>query len=146
MLPYLLAPNGRLDFALLGDILSIRVMFLGWTGEQAALNADAQGIARLREILAELETSREVEQVQALDFEFFQQLVATSKNRVMVLFVNALSEIYRQNSRYLLLLYRSLPFDTGHHRAALAAIEAQDSEAAGRAMRAYGLRALQGLP
>jgi DNA-binding FadR family transcriptional regulator len=145
MLPYLLAPNGQLDFALLGDIFSIRVMFLGWTGQQAALNARPEDIGRLRDLLREIEASQDPEEVQRLDFEFFEVLVKMTGNRVMSLFVNALREIYRQNAKYLLLLYRRLPFDTQHHRAALAAIVDGDAEAAGDAMRAYGESALRGV-
>lgn len=144
MLPYLLAPNGQLDFALLGDILSIRVMFLGWTGTQAALNAKPADIARLRDLLRELEASEDPEEAQRLDFEFFEQLVSMTGNRVMLLFVNALREIYKQNAKLLLLLYRRLPFDTTNHRLALAAIADGDGEAAGKAMRDYGESALRG--
>ncbi len=145
MLPYLLAPNGQVDFALLSDILSIRVMFLAWTGEQAALNAERADVDRLEALLVELEAAEDAPSAQRLDFEFFEQLVAMSRNRVMVLFVNALREIYRENAKYLLLLYRETPFDTTEHREALAAITAGDSAGAGKAMRAYGLRALKGL-
>ena len=49
MLPYRLGPGGEIDTGLLSDVLSIRVMFLRWTGEQAALRSSGADLDAVRE-------------------------------------------------------------------------------------------------
>ncbi len=140
ILPYLVAPDDRIDGALLRDVLSVRVMFLAWTAERAATHATATDVQALRATMAQLTDATEPERLQRLDFEFFEQLVAAGRNRVLTLFTNALHEIYDVNREHMLFLYKTLPFDASQHRRAIEAIEAGDGTAAAAAMRAYGER------
>lgn len=142
ILPYLLAPDGRIDGALLADVLAIRVMFLTWTAEQAAKNADDASVAELRAVLARLEAAKSARETLQEDFAFYEQLVVMADNKVMTLFVNAMREIYLHNSEHLIFIYAAQPFDTADHRRAVEAIAAGDEDAAGRAMKAYGERVL----
>jgi fatty acid metabolism transcriptional regulator FadR len=138
ILPFLIAPDGELDKALVADIMSVRVMFLSWTAELAAKNATDEDIAALHELLGKLRDAHAVATIQRLDWAFFERLALASRNRVLGLFTNALGDIYRRNEKHLRFLYRTAELDTRHHEAAVAAIEARDALAAGRAMRAYG--------
>ena len=144
MLPYLLMPNGDIDADLLGDVLSIRVMFLKWTGEQAALRGPEADLAELQTSLAELAAADSPAAAQAADWRFFEQLVSLTENRVLRICVHALREIYKENPEQMLLLYSDIPFDVTGHQTALTAIAAGDSHAAGAAMEAYGLVPLGG--
>ena len=140
VLPYLVAPGNRLDASLLGDILSIRVMFLAWTAEQAAARATPDDVAALEALLGSRRGAADAERIQAIDFEFFERLVAVGRNRVLTLFTNVLREIYGNNGEHLLFLYAQSPFDFSLHEQAVAAIAAGDTAGAAAAMRAYGER------
>lgn len=144
LLPYLLMPGGQLDGALLGDILSIRVMFLRWTGQWAAERASKndEALAELRATIEALEKADDDEARLRLDWRFFEQLVALTENRVLRLFVNGLRAIYLRNPGPLRALYTQRPFDTGEHRSAVEAISKGDAEGAATAMERYGRRAL----
>jgi fatty acid metabolism transcriptional regulator FadR len=137
ILPYLIAPDGRIDAPLLADILSVRGMFLAWTAEQAALRASAQDVATLRSVVDQLGASESPTVAQQLDFDFFERLVKVSGNRVLTLFTNSLREIYLENSKTLLFLYQALPFDISMHRETVDAIERGDSDTAAAAMKQY---------
>ena len=137
ILPFLIAPDGELNEALVADIMSVRVMFLSWTAELAAKNATDEDIAELHKLVDKLQKARTVATIQRLDWAFFERLVEASRNRVLGLFTNALGDIYRRNTKHLRFLYPTTEFDTQHHEAAVAAIEAGDHLAAGAAMRAY---------
>jgi fatty acid metabolism transcriptional regulator FadR len=138
MLPFLIAPDGELNQQLVADVMSVRVMFLSWTAELAAENATDEDVAALHELLDKLRDAHAIATIQRLDWAFFERLVQASRNRVLGLFTNALGDIYRRNEKHLRFLYRTAEFNTRHHEATVAAIEAGDALAAGRAMRAYG--------
>lgn len=144
MLPFLLMPKGQIDVALLADVLSIRVMFLRWTAEQAALRAAGTDLGALMKTVAELEVAAEPSTAQRLDWSFFEQLVAMTTNRVLRICMNALEQVYLEHPEQMLVLYQALPFDVTRHQAAVAAIAAGDSKTAGAAMEAYGLAPLGG--
>lgn len=142
ILPYLVAPNGRLDGELVGDILAVRAMLMAWTARLAAEHATDDDVAQLEEVLQRLDAATELSDIQRIDFEFFEGLVATSHNKVLSLFTNALRDIYRENASHLRFLYSARPFDLAPHRQAVEAIAAGDGDRAAAAMKAYGERAM----
>ena len=138
VLPYLISPGGVLDPKLLGDLLELRTLLLGWTAGKAAENGDAKEIIRLEQILDELEAAQTPQQVQELDFQFYEQLVAMTSNRVLAMLAHAVREVYRENMPLFELLYEPSRFNTARHREALEAIKAHDGATAAAAMDAYG--------
>lgn len=139
LLPFLLAPGGQPDPKVIADLLAIRTMILGWTARQAALlEPSAADLEHLREIAGKLEEAGQTsEQLQVLDFDFFQELVHLTGNRVLTLFSNAIRQVYLEKPAVFAALYQPGKFDPKPHRRALAAIAAGDAEGAARAMEAH---------
>lgn len=142
LLPWLLAPDGRLDPGLLADLLTVRVALLGLTGELAARNAGDDDLAELTRIAGRLATAEGNRAVQELDYEFFEVLVRAGGNRVLRLLAAAISKVYRKNHEQFLALYREDRIDPIPHRTTITAIAERDPERARAAMEAYGLAAL----
>ncbi len=143
LLPFLLAPGGRLDPALLRDLLDLRVELLGWTAEQAAGHAGADDAAALEATIEALEAAGDPARRQELDYDFFEQLVALSRNRVLGLLANAIRRVYLENRALFLAFYGGDAFDTLHHWACAGALRAGDAGDARAAMSAYGRAALE---
>ncbi|MCP4807750.1 MAG: FadR family transcriptional regulator [Proteobacteria bacterium] len=141
LLPFLIAPGGQLDAKLLGDLLELRVEFLGFTAAGAASRASDAGVAELERILTALEGPTTMRERQELDFDFFQQLVDLSQNKVLGMLSNAIRRVYLQNAQLFALMYAS-PVDTTFHRDVLDALRSGAPDAARLAMRAYGQSAL----
>ena len=135
LLPWLVAPGGRPDPALLGDLLELRVALLGFTTDLAARRAGTVDIAALEEAIEALRAADTIDAVQEADFAFFEALVVATGNRVLGLLVSAIGQVYRHN--------RAL-FDPSRHEAALAAVRARDPDAARDAILAYAREALAG--
>ena len=143
LLPELLEAGGELGLGVLHDLHELRGLLLGWSAEQAALKADAASIARLEALARSLSEPRQkATALQALDYDFFEQLVLISGNQLLALFSKVVRDIYFRAPERFLPLYRSDVFDPGHHRRAVAAIRAKDSKAAGDAMRAHAASAM----
>jgi DNA-binding FadR family transcriptional regulator len=140
VLPFLLAPAGKLDAKLLADLLEIRVMLLGWTAAKAAERASGEATG-LREALSRLDAATETRDIQESDFAFFEELVELTDNQVLNLLANAVRQVYMQNSDLFGALYLE-PGDTSLHHQTLAAVEAGDVQGAQQAMEAYGRRFL----
>jgi GntR family transcriptional regulator, transcriptional repressor for pyruvate dehydrogenase complex len=146
LLPFMIAPGGRIDWKLMRDLLDIRRMLLSWTAQEAARRATRPRLKRLEQIVSELEKASSLPERQRLDFEFYRELVLLSENRVLLLFSNALWAVYRHNIEGFQFLYERDRFDARLHRRTLCAILANRPEAAGRAMAQYAKRALEALP
>lgn len=143
LLPHLVAAGGKVDPAILADLHEIRGMLLGWCGEQAARKADASSMARLDDLVRRLGEARgRPGALQELDYDFFQELVNITGNRVLGLFANVLRGIYLEGRDRFLALYAKDVFDLDHHRRAVEAIRARDPQAAGQALRAHAATAL----
>ncbi|MDP4013624.1 MAG: FadR/GntR family transcriptional regulator [Candidatus Nanopelagicales bacterium] len=142
LLPWLLAPNGRVDPAMMHDLLTLRTELLGFTGAQAASRATAQDIAALQRALDALDLARGVDAIQEADYAFFETLIVASGNQVLRLMLSAIGAAYQQNRVQFAALYPQDRMVTLAHHAAVAAIQRSDSEAAGEAMRLYGAAAL----
>ncbi len=141
LLPFLLAPGGRLDPKLLFDLLELRVELLGFTAGHAANRADPPAIQELAACLGRLEAATDVEDVQVLDYAFFQQLVVMSGNRVLALLSNAIARVYLENRALFSMMYVG-GLDTGPHRRTLEAVGQGDATGARAAMAEYGASAL----
>jgi fatty acid metabolism transcriptional regulator FadR len=138
LLPFLIAPGGEPDVDILDDLLALRVELLRWTAEQAAeRNSDTR---TLRDLVDEMERAHDAPALQLLDFEFFEELVRLSSNRVLRLLANAIRRVYVEHRELFSLLYAG--FETTEHRKAVDAIAAGDARAAGAAMQAYAREAL----
>lgn len=143
LLPELLEAGGELGLGVLHDLHELRGLLLGWAAQQAAFKADAASIARLDALARSLSEPRQkAAALQALDYDFFEQLVAISGNQLLLLFSKVVRDIYFRAPERFLPLYRSDVFDPGHHRRAVAAIRAKDAHAAGEAMRAHAASAM----
>lgn len=141
VLPWLLAPDGEIDAAMLADVLSLRVGLLGFAGEQAAVRAEEADVTLLAEAVARIEASGTREEIQRADYAFFEALVAATHNRALMLVVSAITPVYEQNREAFVALYPD-QMDTMLHRACVAAIQRRDADGATEAMRAYALAGL----
>ena len=120
LLPFLIAPGGRLDPRLLRDLLDLRAELLAWTAARAADNPSAAGLEALEQMLDALESADSADRIQELDYGFFQLLVQLSGNKVLELVANAMERVYLENRQLFAALYQRVngPMDTQHHRAA----------------------------
>jgi GntR family transcriptional repressor for pyruvate dehydrogenase complex len=137
LLPFLLAPGGRLDPKWLIDLLELRVELLGFTAAQAARHADDAGISSLTATVDALDAATTVKELQERDYEFFDGLIAMSNNRVLALLSNAIRRVYLEHSTLFEAMYAA-GVDTTPHRATLKALQVHDQDAARKAMTAYG--------
>ena len=143
LVPELLEAGGELGLTILHDLHELRGLLLGWSAEQAALKADAASVARLEQLVRSLTEPRlKPAALQALDYDFFEQLVLISGNQLLLLFSKIVRDIYFRAPERFLPLYRAGVFDAEHHRRAVAAIRAKDQRAAGEAMRAHAASAM----
>lgn len=148
LLPFLVAPGGRLNPEWLRDLLEVRVMFLSWCGEQAARRASADDVERLEKIAGELVAVHTRDQrgaaklLMALDWDFFAALVATTQNRVMALLTNVVREVHTRDPAKFKAIYEGDAFDPKHLVRAVEAVRKRDSAGAAAAMRAHGESAL----
>ncbi len=143
LLPWLIAPAGRVDPTLLADLLELRVALLAWTaGRAAERHSDAQ-LDALRDCLKRLDAATSPAERGEADWDFFEVQVAMTGNRVLALLGNAMRRVYDENTALFSLVYAADPFDTALHHDAVAAIAGQDATAAADAMRAYGARVLR---
>lgn len=142
LLPYLIAPKGTPDPAMIGDLLELRVMLLAWTAGRAAANATEPALARLEAALSELRAAKTAEEAQRLDFVFFEVMVEMTGNKVLGLLSNAVRSVYLQNRQMFVAMYTPGLFDLTAHEAAVAAIRNRDEVAAARAMETSASAAL----
>ncbi len=143
LVPELLKAGGKLGLGVLHDLHEVRGLLLGWSAEQAALKADAASVARLDTLARAMSEPRQkAAALQALDCDFFEQLVLISGNQLLLLFSRVVRDLYFRAPERFLPMYRADVFDAGHHRRAVAAIRAKDGRAAGDAMRAHAACAL----
>lgn len=142
VLPYLVELGGRVDRTLLADLHDMRGMLLGWCAERAAEVADPASVRRLLDLARKLaDSKKKPADLQALDWEFFEELVRIGGNRVLGLFSNVVREVYARARDEFLPLYQRGVFDPGLHLAAVEAIRRRDPAAAGAAMRAHARNA-----
>ncbi len=139
VLPFLIAPKGELDVGLLYDLLELRVELLDWTARRAAARATPADTAELEQKLVRLDAAQSVAEIQEADFEFFERLVSISGNRVLNLLIHAVRRVYLQNRELFHQLYDGQQFSSAALWEAFAAIRDNDTEAAGAALRRYGL-------
>lgn len=143
VLPELLAAGGELSASVSADLHELRGLLLGWSAEQAASRADPASVARLDELAKKLSRPRlPAAEAQALDYDFFEQLVLVTGNQLLVLFTKVVRDIYFRAPEQFLPMYRPDVFQPEHHRRAVAAIRAHDAKAAGDAMRAHAATAV----
>lgn len=143
VLPELLESGGPRGTSILGDLHELRGLLLGWSAEQAARRADPASVARLDALARRLAAPKlKAAEAQALDYDFFEQLVLITGNQLLALLARVVRDIYFRAPERFLPLYRRNVFDPAHHRRAVAAIRARDALAAGDAMRAHAASAL----
>ncbi len=139
VLPYLIEPRGRVNRAIVRDLLELRAMFLAWCAQSAAERANATTVARLDRLAKALSEARSPSELQQLDYDFFETLVKSSGNRVLLLMANVVREVYMAHRERFVAMYADGAFDAEHHREAVAAIRARNPTAAAAAMRAHAL-------
>lgn len=137
LLPYLLAPGGEMDAKMVFDLLEMRAMMLRWTGYHAALRSTPETVDALGETLEALEAATEAREVQRLDFEFYEQMVSMTGNRVLAMVSSAVRRVYLENGDLFRDLFDPVRFDTARHREAWEAVRTRDPERAAAAMEAH---------
>lgn len=148
LLPHLVEASGTPDPAILRDLHEVRAMLLGWCAEEAARKADPASIGRLDELVRRMEDAEaaggkaRAPTLQALDYDFFQELVNITGNRVLSLFSNVIRDVYGAGRERFLEMYEPGVFLVAHHRATVDAIRARQPEAANQAMRAHARSAI----
>lgn len=140
LLPFLLAPRGTPDPALVRDLLQVRVMILSWTARLAAQAPVAsRDLGRLSSLVEALESGGG--DVQALDFAFFEELIALSGNRVLGMLATLVRDAYLRHRAVFAPLYGP-SFSAAPHRRALWAIEQGMADISASVMREYAEQAL----
>ena len=145
LVPYLVEVGAKVDPAILRDLHEIRSMLLGWCAEQAAIRADPASVSRLEELARRLAEEKKPAALQELDYDFFQELVAITGNRLLALFAKLVRDIYSKGKDRFSGMYSREVFSAEHHRRTVAALRARDAAAAGAAMRAHAATALRTL-
>lgn len=144
LLPHLIELGGKVDPRILEDLHGIRGMLLGWCAEMAARKANAADVETLESLVRQLSDPKaKSAALQVLDYDFYQELVRISGNRVLGLFSNVVRDVYLKGRDAFAGLYARDVFDPSHHKEAVAAIRARDGARAGSAMRAYAATALK---
>lgn len=141
VLPWLIAPNGRTDPAMLTDLLTLRVGLLGFTAELAARNATDTDLLALQTTIEAVEAAEGRDAAQQADYDFFEALTSATHNRTLLLVVSAITPVYAENRDAFAALYPDR-MDALAHRSCLSAIRLGDEPAAAEAMRAYALMGL----
>jgi DNA-binding FadR family transcriptional regulator len=146
LLPLLLSPRGQPDRALLGELLEMRTMILGWTARAVARARPSEAqLARLEQLAAEIgDPAISSQQRQHVDFEFFDELMKACPNRILQLLVAPLRQVHLQHREIFVETYAAGRFVSAFHRLTVEAIARGDDSAAGAAMEAYGKTAQQG--
>ncbi|MBI5510625.1 MAG: FadR family transcriptional regulator [Deltaproteobacteria bacterium] len=143
LVPHLVELGVRVDPGILRDLHEIRAMLLGWCAGEAATKADPASIARLNDLARRLSDAKtRPAALQDLDYDFFQELVAITGNRLLQWFANLVREIYSKGRDRFAAIYSREVFDPRHHRQAVAAIRAGNAALATAAMRAHAATAL----
>lgn len=146
LLPHLVELGGKVDPGILEDLYGIRGMLLGWCAEVAARKATAADVEKLEALVRSMSDSRAKSgALQVLDFDFYQELVRISGNRVLGLFSTVVRDVYLNGRDGFAGLYARDVFDPSHHQQAVAAIRARDGAKAGSAMRAHAASAMRTL-
>ena len=145
VLPFLIAPNGRLDGGLLRDLLDLRTALLGFTAQRAVERAGPGAADELAALVAALRAEADVGRAQVLDFDFFERLVQLSENRVLLLIANAVRRAYDENAHLFARLYVG-GLDVRPHLTFVAALRAGDAEGARAAMERHGRNAQELVP
>ncbi len=144
LLPHLVELGEKVDPAILEDLHGIRGMLLGWCAETAARKADAADVEKLEALVRRLSDPKaKPTALQILDYDFYQELVRISGNRVLGLFSNVVRDVYLNGRDGFGGLYARDVFNPSHHKHAVAAIRARDPGKAGAAMRAHAETALK---
>lgn len=144
LLPDLLASGGEVAGSVLRDLHELRGLLLGWSAEQAALKADAASLAQLDALARRLaEPKQKPAALQALDYEFFEQLVRVTGNQLLALFARLVRDFYFRAPDTFLPMYEPGVFDARHHQRAVTAMRARKPADAGDAMRAHAASALR---
>ena len=143
LLPQLLELGAKVDPGVLKDLHEIRALLLGWCAEQAALRADPSSVERLDALVKRLDAAKgDRRALQTLDYEFFEQLVAITGNRLLALLGSVVRQVYLGQGLRFDALYAPSVFDAAHHQKAVDSIRRRDPVGAGQAMRLHALSAL----
>ena len=146
LLPHLFEVGRRVDPDILEDLHDIRSMLLGWCAERAAERADAASVARLAGLARRMaEPAAKPRELQELDYDFFEELVTISGNRLLSLLSNMVRDIYMRGRDRFAGMYARGVFDPTNHERAVQAIRDRDPRAAAEAMRAHAATALTSL-
>jgi DNA-binding FadR family transcriptional regulator len=146
LVPHFFEPGAEVDPGILRDLHELRAMLLGWATERATLQADPASVARLDALARKLAEARTAAERQALDYDFFESLVAIGGNRLLQLFAGFVRRIYDTGRARFAYLYEDAAFDASHHRRAVEAMRRRDVTGAGAAMRAHAEAALRVSP
>lgn len=134
------------DLALLGEVLEFRVSFGKECARLAAQRANADGIARLREVAARNQVEN-LDPVTLLrnDFDFYVELAALAKNRVLLLLLNTIRGAVETYAPFFASFNAPAEEIRTHERELIAAVERHDADTAGALTEKYLGRGLEQL-
>jgi DNA-binding FadR family transcriptional regulator len=138
LLPHLIAPGGAPDDGFIRDVVEIRELMMGWTAGRATAGATPEAIAELEAAVVDLEDpGASAARLRARDLDFFGQLVRMTGNRALLLFANAIRQVYQEHPELFLPIHEPGRFDTRHHRAVIEALSRGDGPAAAESLAAF---------
>lgn len=134
------------DLPLLGEVLEFRVTFGKECARLAATRATPEGILALRAVV-ERNESAELDPAALLrgDFDFYVELSALAKNRVLLLLLNTIRGAVETYAPFFAGFNAPAAEVLKHERDVLAAIEARDADLAVRLTENYLSRGIEQL-
>jgi GntR family transcriptional regulator, transcriptional repressor for pyruvate dehydrogenase complex len=100
MISHLVFREGGVDTEMLSDLMEARTLLGGFLARLAAERRNEQDLARLDEILDQLDDpTRGASEVQRLELEFFRSMLRATGNQIFVLLANSVFAVYRARAR-----------------------------------------------
>lgn len=137
LLPFLLAPGGRVDRKMLAELLEVRTELLCFTAALAAERRTPAQADLLDAACARLVAAQSAAEAQLADWALYEALTAATGNRVLSLVCRASGQVYVEHARHFAGLYRRRPVPAAPLRALSVALQKQRPMAARRAMAAH---------
>ncbi len=137
LLPFLLAPGGRVDRKMLAELLEVRSALLAFTAALAAERRTPAQLVELDAACVRLLAATTLAEAQAADWALYEALTAASGNRVLSLVCSASGRVYVEHARHFGALYRGVPVPPAPLRALRLALRRQGPDAARRAIAAH---------
>jgi GntR family transcriptional repressor for pyruvate dehydrogenase complex len=125
----------------LEDVMEFRRIFARDVAHMAAEKANAEDLVRLEDVAKRAESELTPEELLKLDFEFYQELTRTAKNRVFQLLINTVRAAVQSHAVFFAQVSPAAAVIRKHHRDVLNAIKAHEPDKAAKAVSDYLFKA-----